>query len=65
MVFEELRKILFKINIPEISRFENLNQAIYDVVEEMLKDSLAPTNKMIKNLIEVELGYINIDNVEF
>ena len=31
----------------------------------MLKDSLAPTNKMIKNLIEVELGYINIDNVEF
>jgi len=32
LVYEELRKILFHINIPDISRFEVLNSKIYEVI---------------------------------
>jgi len=64
-VYEELRKILFAINIPEITRFDNLSAKIYDIMDSLLKKCLVPTDHMIKNLIEIELGHINKCHPEF
>ena len=64
-VFEELRKILFLINIPEITRFDNLSTRIAEVMDHLLKRCLIPTDQMIKNLIEIELGHINTAHPEF
>jgi len=65
LVYEELRKILFHINIPDISRFEVLNSKIYEVMERVLSRCLSPTDQMIKNLVEIELGYINTNHPDF
>jgi len=64
-VYEELRKILFHINIPDIARFEVLNGKIYEVMESVLSRCLMPTDQMIKNLVEIELGYINTNHPDF
>jgi len=64
-VYEELKRMLNIINIPEIDRFDNLSEKIYEVTEQLLMNCLAPTNQMIKNLIEIELGYININHPDF
>lgn len=64
-VYEELRRILYTINIPDIERFENLRNSIFNVMEEVLNKCLAPTNFMIKNLIEIEMGFINVNHPDF
>ena len=64
-VYEELRKILFLINIPEVTRFDNLSAKIAEVMDQLLKRCLFPTDQMIKNLIEIELGHINTAHSEF
>ena len=64
-VHEELRKILFLINIPEVTRFDNLSAKIAEVMDQLLKRCLLPTDQMIKNLIEIELGHINTAHSEF
>ena len=35
------------------------------VMENVLSKSLTPTDQMIKNLIEIELGYINTSHPDF
>jgi dynamin 1-like protein len=64
-IYEELRKILFGINIPEITRFDNLSNKIFEVMDTLLKKCLQPTDQMIKNLIEIELGHINKTHPDF
>jgi len=53
------------INIPEIERFDNLIKKIYEVMEDVLTKSVKPTDEMIKNLVEIELGYINTNHPDF
>lgn len=65
LIYEELRKVLFQINIPEISRYENFHSKINEVMEKVLKDRLVPTNMMIKNLIDIELDFINTNHPDF
>lgn len=65
LVYEELKKLTKSINIPGIERFENLRSEIPKVMEEFLLRCLIPTETMIKNLIEIELGYINTTHPDF
>ncbi|KAL4503241.1 hypothetical protein ABPG72_000847 [Tetrahymena utriculariae] len=65
LVYEELRRIINLINVPEIQRFDNFNNRIFQVMEDVLERSLKPTDQMIKNLIEIELGYINTNHPDF
>ncbi|KRX07898.1 P-loop containing nucleoside triphosphate hydrolase [Pseudocohnilembus persalinus] len=65
LVYEEQRRILTMINIPEIERFDNLNSGISEVMEQVLSRCQLPTDQMIKNLIEIELGYINTSHPDF
>jgi dynamin 1-like protein len=65
LVYEELKKLTKSINIPGIERFENLRAEIPKVMENFLLRCLIPTETMIKNLIEIELGYINTTHPDF
>eukprot|EP00828_Plagiopyla_frontata_P019822 TRINITY_DN2533_c0_g1_i6.p1 TRINITY_DN2533_c0_g1~~TRINITY_DN2533_c0_g1_i6.p1 ORF type:complete len:579 (-),score=112.53 TRINITY_DN2533_c0_g1_i6:168-1904(-) len=65
LIFDELRRLIYQINIPEIQRFEIFNAEIYNVMDQVLTKCLKPTQEMIKNLIEIELGYVNIHHPDF
>ena len=52
-------------DIPELNRFAPLKDRIALVMEEVLKKCLAPTNQMIRNLIEIEDAYINTSHPDF
>jgi len=53
------------VSISEIERFENLRNSIFEVMEEVLNKCLQPTNMMIRNLIEIEMGYVNVNHPDF
>ena len=43
----------------DMDRFPNLKKNISEVVTKLLSKRLEPTNEMIKNLVQIELAYIN------
>ena len=57
--------MIYMIKIPEIERYEALSKNIFEVMETLLLKSLNKTEDMIKNLIEIELGYINTNHPDF
>jgi dynamin 1-like protein len=65
LVYEELRSILNMINMNEIQRFDNLRSRIFEVMEDVLANCMIPTNKMIRDVIEIETGYINSNHPDF
>lgn len=64
-VFEELKSIASKIDIPELRRFGALRERIGDVVSALLAECHRPTRKMIESIIAIERDYINIAHPEF
>jgi len=52
-VFEELRRIVVNIEMPELNRFQGLRKKINEVMLELLADCLKPTNKMVSNLVHL------------
>lgn len=64
-VHEELKKIVDHISIPEIARFNKLENKIKQVMINVLDRLLDPTNTMIKNLVEIEKSYINTTHPDF
>jgi hypothetical protein len=64
-VFEELQRIFQQCELPEMARFINLRDAVFDVVRSVLKRCLEPTTQMILNLIQIELAYINTNHPDF
>jgi dynamin 1-like protein len=65
LVFEEIKKVYSNINLPEIQRFEKLKYNLTVVLEKVLLDAMRPTEQMIKNLVDIELGHINTDHPDF
>lgn len=57
--------MIYAIKIQEIERYEYLSKQISEVMESLLLKSLNKTEEMIKNLIEIELGYINTNHPDF
>jgi dynamin 1-like protein len=53
LVFEELRRIVVEIEMPELVRFQNLRKKINEVMLSLLGECLKPTNTMVKNLVIV------------
>lgn len=65
LVFDELQRITLQCNNRELSRFAELNDRLYEVVNKLLRSCLAPTQEMISNLIKIELSYINTNHPDF
>ena len=62
---EELRKIIYQVKLSEMRRFGHLESQMKSILEKLLAKLVAPTNDMIKNLFEVERGYINTRHPDF
>ena len=65
LIFEELRRIVVEIEMPELDRFIELRKKINDTMLELLEECLQPTNKMVKNLVDVQEAYINTYHPDF
>ena len=46
-------------------RFPRLHEKIIDVVTNLLRSRLPPTNTMVDNLVSIELAYINTKHPDF
>jgi dynamin 1-like protein len=53
------------VKIPELDRFENLCYKISEVMIDVISSCLVPTDHMIRNLIEIEHGFINTLHPDF
>lgn len=65
LVYEELRRIVSEIELPEFNRFQNLRKKIIEIMYGLLSKSLNPCNQMVKNLIVIEDAYINTYHPDF
>lgn len=65
LVHEELKKIIYQVTLIELKRFSHLEGQIKSIIESLLAKLIAPTNEMIRNLFEVERGYINTRHPDF
>ncbi|EEA08514.1 dynamin family protein [Cryptosporidium muris RN66] len=64
-VYHELKKLVEQCKLPEMMHFYNLKRNITNVVNNLLDNSLRPTNEAIINLINMELAYINTNHPDF
>ena len=64
-VFEELHRVVLHCELPEMQRFVQLRDKMYEVVKLVLRRCLKPTKEMISNLIQCELAYINTNHPDF
>jgi len=53
LVYEELRKIIYEIDLPETNRFPNFRKRLNEEMKDFLIECLFPTNQMVKNLITI------------
>ncbi|GLE05245.1 hypothetical protein PINS_up014245 [Pythium insidiosum] len=65
LVFDELQRVTSQCETMELSRFPELRDRVIEVVNAMLRASLAPTQTMIQNLIQIELAYVNTNHPDF
>lgn len=49
----------------EMLRFPKLHEKLIDVVTQLLRRRLPPTNTMVENLVSIELAYINTRHPDF
>ena len=67
MVYEELHRLtaMCESESAELQRFTGLRTRIVDVIHNMLRERLAPTQSMITDMIKIELAYINTNHPDF
>lgn len=65
LAFDEMQRMAYQCESPEINRFPELRERLFEIVSQLLKNCVGPTQKMITNLIQVELAYINTSHPDF
>ena len=65
LAFDEMQRMAYQCESPEINRFPELRERLFEIVSQLLKNCVGPTQKMISNLIQVELAYINTSHPDF
>jgi dynamin 1-like protein len=65
MVHQELTRIVWEIEIPELNRFSNLRNRIRKEMTSILDEHLKPSYGMIENLIKIQFNYINTRHPNF
>ncbi|XP_040365716.1 dynamin-related protein 3A isoform X2 [Rosa chinensis] len=64
-VYEELVKISRTCEVNELQRFPVLRMRLDEVIVNFLRDGAQPAERMIENLIEMEVDYINTSHPNF
>lgn len=68
LVHEEMQRIIQHCGNEvqqEMLRFHKLHEKIIDVVTNLLRSRLPPTNVMVENIVAIELAYINTKHPDF
>lgn len=68
LVHEEMQRIIQHCGTEvqqEMLRFPKLHERIVDVVTQLLRRRLPPTNSMVENLVAIELAYVNSKHPDF
>ncbi|BFZ08906.1 hypothetical protein BsWGS_11945 [Bradybaena similaris] len=66
LVHEEMQRMIQHCGTQqEMLRFPKLHERIIDVVTNLLRQRLPPTNSMVENLVQIELAYINTKHPDF
>ncbi|XP_050258931.1 dynamin-related protein 3B-like [Quercus robur] len=64
-VYDELVKMSRAYEATELQRFPFLRRRMDEVMGKFLRDGVKPAERMIVNLIEMEMDYINSSNPNF
>lgn len=65
LVYEELERLMHRCATKELTRFPNLRVRVLEVVTELLHTRLPAANRMVEDLISIELSYINTNHPDF
>merc|ERR1712110_126873 len=68
LVHEEMQRIIQHSGADvqqEMLRFPRLHEKVVDVVTNLLRSRLPPTNSMVENIVQIELSYINTKHPDF
>jgi len=65
LVFNEMQRMALQSESPELTRFPELRDRLFEIVNASLRSQVSPTQKMISNLIQIELAYINTNHPDF
>ena len=64
-VYDELLNTIDLINVNDISRYKLLESKIKETMTSIITKCLNPTNEKVKDLIDIELSYINSSHPDF
>ncbi|GFE55062.1 dynamin central region family protein [Babesia ovis] len=64
-VYDELLNILESCDVPELNRYTNMRTKMLDVIKALLSRCVEPTKEMIRNIVKIELAYINTNHPDF
>lgn len=65
LVFDEMQRMAYQSETTELSRFPELREKVFEIVNQLLRNCVVPTQKMISNLISIELAYVNTSHPDF
>ena len=65
MVYSEMKRITSKIQVPEFEVFNKLAKSITEVMDDILKRCIQPTEHMLEQIIKIEKGHINTKHPDF
>jgi dynamin 1-like protein len=65
LVYEELQRIAAQSEPSELTRFPFLRDRMLEVVQNLLRRAVNPTQLMVSNLVKIELSYINTSHPDF
>jgi dynamin 1-like protein len=64
-VYEELQRIAAQSEPSELTRFPFLRDRMLEVIQNLLRRAVNPTQLMVSNLVKIELSYINTSHPDF
>lgn len=65
LVYDELTRLAENVESSELARFRRLREAVADTSLKLLRERKEPTIQMVRNLIDMEMSYINTWHPDF
>eukprot|EP01031_Cornospumella_fuschlensis_P029967 gene29967-36193_t len=65
MIVHEMQRMINQSDILEWQRFPDLKEKTMEVIHSFLRSCVAPAQRMIHDLIQIELAYINTSHPDF